>query len=275
MDYKYNDLECFLKLLPYMKYFFDDDISIAVTDTEKFLDAFEDGSLRVNAVPGSAIPEGGAATAVLATGMPQVKDVPSHVYGIPFRSYAVPIKDEQDNVIGTVLLARSQEVSSQVKVLTTNTVNSVEKLSDSTQHVMDRMQELLKLNALILEKAEEIQSKSEDTKQILVTMQSVVRQSNMLGLNASIEAARAGEIGKGFAVVAKRMGEMSKSTGESIEQVRKVINASLEPVEDIGEHVENSNKVFEAQEKALEEMNELITSITEEIQALAKAMHKF
>lgn len=261
-------LDCFLKILPYMKYFFDDDISIAVTDTEKFLSSFEDGTLRINVKPGTAIPDGGASMLVLKTGKPSVKDVPAHVYGVPFRSYAIPLKNENNKIIGTVLLARSIELSNLVKELTVNTKNNTAALLEHTYQVMERMQKLFDLNTSITNKAGEIKEKSNNTRQILITMQDIVKQSNLLGLNASIEAARSGAAGRGFAVVAKRMEELSTSTGVSINKVKKIIDDSIVPVDDISVEVTNSNHVFEEQTLALKRMNEIINDIQNEIQKL-------
>lgn len=261
-------IDCFIKILPYMKYFFDDDISIAVTDTEKFLCSFEDGNLRINVKPGTVIPDGGASILVLKTGKPSVKDVPAHVYGVPFRSYAIPVKDYNHKIIGTVLLARSLELSNLVKELTVNTNNNATALLEHTDQVMERMQQLFDLNTNITTKAGQIKEKSSNTKQILVTMQDIVKQSNLLGLNASIEAARCGASGRGFAVVAKRMEELSKSTGVSINTVKKIIDDSMIPVDDISVEVANSNHVFEEQTVALNQMNEIIHNIQNEIQKL-------
>jgi len=268
-------LESFLNVLPYMKYFFEDDISVAVTDREKFLGAYEDGKLRVNTVPGEAIPEGGAAEVVLKSGEPAIRDVPAHVYGVPFRSYAVPVMGENGDIVGAVLLAKSIELSNQVKNLTSGTMNKTKDLEENAQNILGQMEELLSLNTTILEKAKEIKEKSDNTKQILVTMQTVVRQSNLLGLNASIEAARVGEAGKGFAVVAKRMEELSQSTSDSIEMVKNVISDSLMPVEDINELIQTYNEIFEIQTKELEDMQQAVMDIAEEVQDLVKILSHF
>lgn len=267
-------LDSFIKVLPYMKYFFDDDISIAVTDTEKFLCFFEDGSLRINGKPGTKIPDEGTSMLVLKTGEPSVKDVPAHVYGIPFRSYAIPVKDENNKIIGTVLLARSLELSNLVKELSVNTKNNATALLEHTGQVMERMQQLFDLNTNITKKADQIKEKSNNTKQILVTMQDIVKQSNLLGLNASIEAARYGASGRGFAVVANRIEELSKSTGTSINTVKKIIDDSMVPVDDISVEVSNSNHVFEEQTLALNQMNEIIHNIQNEIQKLVIEIQK-
>jgi len=173
------------------------------------------------------------------------------------------------------LLAKSIELSNQVKNLTSGTMNKTKDLEENAQNILGQMEELLSLNTTILEKAKEIKEKSDNTKQILVTMQTVVRQSNLLGLNASIEAARVGEAGKGFAVVAKRMEELSQSTSDSIEMVKNVISDSLMPVEDINELIQTYNEIFEIQTKELEDMQQAVMDIAEEVQDLVKILSHF
>jgi len=267
-------LEAFQKVMPYLQYFFDDDISVALIDTEQFLDSVEEGKLKLNSRKGDPIPEGGAARIVLRSGVPTVKDVPAHVYGKPFRSYAVPLKDDYGNVVGAVMLARDIENSNRVRDLSTSAVEKADNMSEGADHLVNRMQDILKANDIIVGKAEEIREKSADTGKILETMQNVVKQSNLLAINASIEAARVGEAGKGFAVVAKRLEELSKSTGDSITMVKNIIAQNLQPVEEINAQIADSNKIFEEQAAELERMSKMISEIASEIQDMAAIMNK-
>ena len=274
MSQDMTNLDCFIKILPYMQGFFDDDISIAVTDREKFITCYAERSLKVCIPDGTPIPEGGASIEVIRTGTPIVKDVPAHVYGVPFRSYAVPVRDDKRNLIGTVLLARSIQLSNTVKEMTTSVDNDSKELFDNIAHLMDNMPKLLELNETILSKSEEIKGKTEDTKKILVDMQNISRKSNLLALNASIEAARAGVAGRGFNVVAHEMGELSKSTDNSIKIATDIINDSITPVGEINEKIQKSNLVFEEQSQQLRNIQKIIQKITSDMNHLVEILHK-
>ena len=59
----------------------------------------------------------------------------------------------------------------------------------------------------------------------------IVFQTKLLSFNASVEAERAGEHGKGFAVVAQEVGNLATMSGESAEEITKILDESVKMVQ--------------------------------------------
>jgi archaellum component FlaC len=239
--------------IPLIEVLFDEDISMAITDTEKYLYTMYNKDLVLSAKEGDRISEGGAVIEVLKTGRNAIKVVPEQVYGIEFKSFAIPIREE-NNIVGVLVVAKSLAKKNSVTNITKRLTESLSQISIGINDVAKGVQELATMNEKILGETIEANERTKDTDEILTFIQGVSSQTNLLGLNAAIEAARAGEAGRGFNVVAQEIRKLSNSSNESIKKIDSVMKHISSSVNSINTNLTKSNDISQNQSAALEEI---------------------
>lgn len=247
-------LEAFKMVMPYLPHFFEDEISVALTDTKQFLVNQACDSIPLKSVYGDPIPPSGAGSKAISTKRAVIQEVPKEVYGTPFKSYAVPLKGTDGEVIGAVMLARNIERSKKLSHISQQMAQTYKQVNDASCELLSEIQELANINQDILEKSIQATEQTHGTTEILKFIEKISTQSNLLGLNASIEAARAGEAGRGFQVVAEEIRKMSLNTTESIKKISHVLAEISTSIQDISNEMGNSNEMFQKQINVLEEI---------------------
>jgi hypothetical protein len=247
-------LNAFSTLLPYLSYMFDDDVSFGITDTETYLKVSCSPNLDLRLKEGDKIPEGGAVLSAIKNDKVLTKDVPKEVYGIAFKSYAIPIHNENGKVAGCVVLGKSLSKRKEVTNLAQTLTSALDQISIAVNNLSSGVQEVVDMNSDILVKVQEADAGSKDTDDILKFIQGIAAQTNMLGLNAAIEASRAGDAGKGFKVVATEIRKLSTSTSESVKRVDSVLKHTGATIKSINEKISKSNGVFQDEAATLQQI---------------------
>lgn len=261
-------LDSFYEVIPYLSSLFDDDVAFALTDTEKFILVENGNQLRFHITPGDLIPAGGAIRESLNSGRVTVLDVPATVYGIPFKSYAVPIFDKGRKVIGVLTLGKSLEKRNNLVSIVNSLSAGITQIAESTKSVSNGIEQLKNMNSEISVKVNEANESTRNTDGILDFVKDISTQTNLLGLNAAIEAARAGEAGRGFTVVAGEIRKMSASTNDSIGQIDTVLKSINASITVINSRITESNTIFNEE---TQEFKNIVNSISE-LNATAKKL---
>ncbi len=92
---------------------------------------------------------------------------------------------------------------------------------------------------------ERLRASSRHIREIVATVDSLSFQTNLLALNAAVEAARAGSHGRGFAVVAGEVRQLAQRSAEASQQIRTLVDASLQQVEAGARLVDSSGEAMQ------------------------------
>jgi hypothetical protein len=277
MDAQLTDkeiLNSFYRVLPYLNVIFEDDISYAMMDTEKYLLTQDSSELKLGAKAGDRIQEGGAVAEALRTGFPVVKDVPKEVYGTPFRSYAVPLK-EDGQVVGVFVLGKSYSKKNEVTTIAQKVSAVITQTSDAIEDLVSGVGQIAATNTQLLDSTNEASEKAKETSKIVDLIQNISIQTYLLGVNASIDAARAGAHGKGFDVVADEIGRLSKSTSDSISIIDSLLNYLTTTITKLSAGLTESMEIFRLQTNDLDEIAAAIIELkdtTRELEHLSESL---
>ncbi len=116
----------------------------------------------------------------------------------------------------------------------------------------------------------EINASSRKVAEIIRLIDSIAFQTNILALNASVEAARAGEQGRGFAVVAGEVRSLASRSAAASQEIRALINTSVEQVESGSHLVEEAGDAM----RAIVDSVQKVADIMDEISAASQEQSK-
>jgi len=246
-------LQEFIKMAPYIPSFIDEPVSVAITNKVAFIFNQPCAELPVSFELGKPFPEGNTPSQAMKSGEVMAREVSEQVYGIPFKSYAIPLREDGE-IVGCLMLAKSitviknskkaisalSEESDQITWVINEITSDVQKSSENTYEVNKL------IDALLLE--------TEKMNSILSAINKLSNSTKILGLNASIEAARAGEAGKGFSVVAQEIGRLSANTNQAAMQIAQMLTSIEVQLKVIGEKSQQTTDTFMQQAASLQEI---------------------
>ncbi|APE50559.1 methyl-accepting chemotaxis protein [Delftia sp. HK171] len=116
--------------------------------------------------------------------------------------------------------------------------------------------------ARVVETMKGINDSSRQIADIVGVIDSIAFQTNILALNAAVEAARAGEQGRGFAVVASEVRTLAQRSAAAAKEIRQLIGASVERVEDGARLVGDAGTTMEGIVQSVQRVADTISEIT-------------
>ncbi|MWV46419.1 methyl-accepting chemotaxis protein [Paenibacillus sp. HJL G12] len=220
-----NILDVIIAAIPYIKQITGGNIMIGVTDREKFLLYEPSNTIDFGLKAGDPIPEEDANLRTALAGHRSSTQLPAEIYGHRILAAAIPVVDDQGQVVGTLATAQSYENQERLEQYMGRIEDISNRLVEMVQNVAAHSEELSATSEHILDNSKNAVQESSNVNKTIDFIRNISSQTNILGLNASIEAARAGQLGAGFNVVAKEVRKLSEDTKRATLQISETLGS--------------------------------------------------
>jgi hypothetical protein len=256
MSEELNDLlEAFNKIAPLIQQLYEEPVNFAISDCEKFFTHVPHPQIPFIIKPGTMLNKDEPMYQAIYTGKTISTLVPKEIFGIPFKGIAIPLKNNNGDIIGSMSIGLNLERQYEIAAISEQISDAVGLIARAISQVTANAQEIADYSKQNLDKINQTRLETQKTDSVISFIKTVAGQTNLLGLNAAIEAARAGEYGRGFSVVAEEIRKLSMSSGESIKQIENTINNIQKHMVNVSDGINKENNILQDQAAALEEIN--------------------
>lgn len=209
--------------LPLVQQLFPLDVMFALADVEKFIFYLPGKELDIRIQEGTPIPQSGGLRLALETGETASANIPKEVYGWPFKSSSIPIKNKNGAVVGVFTIGISLTNQETLSYAANSLAVTSEQISSTSEEIAGTASELANTVSDLKVLGQRVVEELHKTDEILDFIRKVADNSNLLGLNAAIEAAHAAEHGRGFGIVAQEIRKMSVSSASSAKDIAGIL----------------------------------------------------
>ena len=267
--WKVTNLNAFIEHMKLVKSANPSDMSIAICDTEKFIEYLPGKNINLHIKKGQLLAPEEPLMIALRTNQRLEAEVPAEFYGFEFIGTATPIHNELGEIIGGVAVQIRKpteliNLSASLNSALANTEQQMQSIANGVVEMAQSSNDLL----LFSEKAEHNVKQTND---ILTLMKRMADQTNLLGLNAAIEAARAGDAGKGFNVVATEIRKFSKESLEATEKIRQTLQLVHEVTFEMSNVIAHLTKIGEEQSVS----SDIIARNMKEVQQMSASLQQY
>ncbi|MRN56143.1 hypothetical protein GJB61_24520 [Paenibacillus sp. LC-T2] len=239
----------------------------ALANTETFIYYLPGNELDIKIQIGMPIPSSGGIRQALDSGENVSANIPKEIYGLPFKSSSLPIRDDAGAVIGVFTIGISLKNQETLSFAANSLARTSEEINATSEEIAVTASDLANTISDLKLLGQNVVQELRKTDEILDFIKKVADNSNLLGLNAAIEAAHAAEHGRGFGVVAQEIRKMAVSSAESAKEIASILLTIKNNINRIDETLFECLSQSERQAASTEEisasMQELAASAVE------------
>ena len=260
-------LQSMVAIAPYIPLFIDEPVSVAITNKVGFIFNQPCKEIPLACELGAPFPPEATPLMVIESGERRVREVPAHVYGVPFMSYAIPLREDGE-VVGCLMIAKSVEKIRSAKDAISSLSQEVEQVVSAVNEITEGVQVASASNQMVYGLMDNLLSEMKRMNEILAAINKISNSTRILGLNASIEAARASAAGKGFAVVAQEIERLSGNTTESAQTIGEMLAGIETQVNDMSGKSKEATDAFTQQAASLQEIAATIQNLNANVKVI-------
>jgi hypothetical protein len=195
-------------------------------------------------------------------------------HGIDLRATIVPAINENGQAVGYIGIMTSLEEFLKVKSSTEELMNSLKETNLTVSAITGSAVELSEKLNYMVDNTKETEKLIAESNEAVALIESIAKQSNLLGLNAAIESSRAGEFGKGFSVVAGEMRKLALNSGESSKKISAALAEMGNSIKVILGTINELGQIATNQAASLEEVSATVEQITSNSEVIVDHLGK-